>query len=179
MKQAQKTRWLVLSAFFIALTAVCAQIMLPIPGSPVQFSLQVLAVWLAAGLLPPGWAALSMVGYLLLGSFGAPVFGGFRGGPSVLFGATGGFILAFPLMALLTAWLLKQWKLTKVWQLFGAMAASLIICYPLGALWLMAMANLPLQGALAAAVYPFVLPDLLKAAVAALLVAGVRKRVKL
>lgn len=160
-----KTRQLTLGALMIAVTAICAQIMLPL--GPVQFSLQVFAVFLAAALLPPAAATSSMLAYLLLGTFGAPVFGGFRGGPSVLFGVTGGFILAFPLMALAISLLRTRLGVTKPLPLMGLMTLSLVICYGVGCGWFSLVSGATLGKAAAVAVYPFILPDLLKAAAAA------------
>lgn len=170
------TRYLTLGAMMVAITAICAQIMLPLPGTPVQFSLQVFAVLLTALLLPPRYALLSSAAYLLLGAVGAPVFGGFRGGPSVLFGATGGFLMVFPLVALWVSWGAKHFKVTKRLPLFLLTATSLPLCYAMGCLWFCVATGSDLQKALALAVLPFIVPDLLKAALAAWLAPVLIKR---
>lgn len=85
---------------FVALTAVMAQISIPLPGS-VPFTLQTLAIPLAGVFLGAKRGALCAGVYLLLGAVGAPVFAGFAGGPGIVLGPTGGFLLTFPLMAAL------------------------------------------------------------------------------
>jgi len=76
---------------------MAAQISIPL--EPVPFTLQVLAVVLAGLLLGPRYGALAMAVYVLVGAVGVPVFAGFRGGLSVLFGDTGGYLLAYLLAA--------------------------------------------------------------------------------
>ena len=61
MKRKIATKDLVLTALFAALTAVLAQIQLPI--GPVPFNLAVFGAFLAGMLLAPAWAAASMGGY--------------------------------------------------------------------------------------------------------------------
>ena len=87
------TLQLVLCAVFAALTAVCAQITIPIGAVPISLSL--LPPLLCAALLSPRYAVLSMAVYLLMGLCGLPVFSGMSGGPGKLFGVTGGYIIGF------------------------------------------------------------------------------------
>lgn len=171
-----KTQFITMSALLVAVTAVCAQIMLPL--GTVQFSMQVFAVYLAASLLPPSWAFASMTAYLLLGVVGAPVFGGFRGGPQVIFGVTGGFIIAFPFVALYIALLVKRLRLQSALPLFAAMVSSLVILYVIGVLWFCMVSGATTNAALSAAVIPFIIPDLLKAAGAAWLAPVLKRRLK-
>ena len=70
MKRKIATKDLVLTALFAALTAVLAQIQLPI--GPVPFNLAVFGAFLAGMLLEPAWAAASMGVYMLLGAVGIP-----------------------------------------------------------------------------------------------------------
>ena len=67
-------------ALMAALTAVGAQISIPLPFTLVPFTLQVLMVVLAGLLLGARYGALSQVVYLMLGAIGLPVFAGFTGG---------------------------------------------------------------------------------------------------
>jgi len=86
-------------AVFTAIIAVCAQLGIPAIGG-VPFTLQTFAIPLAGIILGAKRGAVSAAVYVLLGVTGVPVFSGFRGGFGVVFGATGGFILTFPLFAL-------------------------------------------------------------------------------
>ena len=85
--------------------AAAAQVALPIPGSPVPFTLQPLAVLVVGGLLGPRFGALSLALYLALGAAGLPVFTPF-GAPGLarLAGPTGGFLLAYPVAAAIVGW---------------------------------------------------------------------------
>jgi biotin transport system substrate-specific component len=86
-------------ALMAALAAVGAQIAIPLPFSPVPFTLQVPAVILSGLLLGSRHGALSQIVYLLLGAAGAPVFAQFSGGFAHLVGPTGGYLLSYPLAA--------------------------------------------------------------------------------
>lgn len=150
-----------LCALFAALTAVLSPFSIPLPGGEVPLSLSVAAVFLAGGLLPARLAAFSQIVYLLLGLAGAPVFAGFKAGPAGLFGPTGGYLWAYPLMAALIALIPRK---TPVWMGLG-MLASLLPCYALGSFWLGASTGIGFARALAAGVLPFVAADVIKAAV--------------
>src|ERR1700722_18537656 len=78
-----------------ALTALAAQVSLPIPGSPVPVTGQTFAVLLTAAALGPARGIAAQALYLVLGAAGLPVFAGAGHGASVLFGATGGYLVAF------------------------------------------------------------------------------------
>ncbi|MGC9795975.1 biotin transporter BioY [Fervidobacterium riparium] len=86
---------------FTALTAVGAQISLPIGSVPI--TLQMLFVFLTGFLLEPIDAFVSMALYLVLGASGIPVFANFSAGLSHLVGPTAGYLWAFPISALLIA----------------------------------------------------------------------------
>ena len=73
-------------ALMAAVAAVAAQLAVPLPFTPVPFTLQVLAVVLSGLLLGPRQAALAMAVYVLVGAAGAPVFSQFQGGLGVILG---------------------------------------------------------------------------------------------
>ena len=87
-----------LGAAFAASLAVAlaAQVAVPIPGSPVPVTGQTLALLLVAFVLGPRRGALALALYVAEGVAGLPVFAGGAAGPGVLFGATAGYLLAFP-----------------------------------------------------------------------------------
>ncbi len=85
---------------FTALICVISQIPgIPLPGG-VPMTLQTLILPLAGIILGPVNGTIASLIYLLLGIAGLPVFSGFKGGIGVLLGATGGFIISFPLLPL-------------------------------------------------------------------------------
>ena len=93
------TKDLAIMAFFAALTAICSQIQIPLPYVPINLAL--FSVHLCGLLLGSKRAVLSQSVFLLLGLIGLPVFAGFKGGPGVLFGKTGGYIIGYLLCALI------------------------------------------------------------------------------
>ncbi len=162
MKQRTAVRELILTALFAALTAVFSQIRLPI--GPVPFNLGVFGAYLAGMLLSPLWAGASMGVYMLLGAVGIPVFAGFMAGPTALFGPTGGYIMGYLFIAVLTSFAAHRTQNTAVTA--AAMLLGLVICYGLGTVWFMTITGTQLQKALMACVVPFIIPDLGKAAAA-------------
>lgn len=162
MKRKIATKDLVLTALFAALTAVLAQIQLPI--GPVPFNLAVFGAFLAGMLLEPAWAAASMGVYMLLGAVGIPVFAGFMGGPAVLLGKTGGYVIGYIFIALATALAVK--RSGKLPVIGAAMLAGLLICYGFGTAWFMAVTGADLVSALGWCVLPFIVPDVCKGVLA-------------
>jgi biotin transport system substrate-specific component len=87
------------AAVFAALMGAFAYGSFQYPLSPVSVTLQVLGVFLAGIMLGPLWGGASMVLYLAAGAVGLPVFAGGDAGLGVLFGASGGYLLSYPLAA--------------------------------------------------------------------------------
>ena len=167
MKHLQ-AKQLAVCALFAALTAVCSQIQIPLPAIPINLAL--FAVHLCAALLAPRYAALSMAAYILLGAVGVPVFSGFRGGLDALLGPTGGYILGFLATAPITGLMMGDGKLRR---LIPAMVLGLLACYVFGTAWFMVVYTrntgaIGLWTALGWCVFPFILPDAAKMALAAL-----------
>ena len=163
-------------ALMAAVTAVAAQITIPLPFSPVPFTLQVPAVVLSGLLLGPRYGALAQAIYVLVGAVGVPVFAGFKGGLGVIFGPTGGYLLSYPLAAAvagLAAYAVARSPRRRAMAsstLWGA--AALAVIYAIGATWLSVVAGLPPAVAVAQGVLPFVVFDLVKVVLAALVAVG-------
>ena len=110
------------------------------------------------------------------------MFSGFRGGASVLIGTSGGYIVGFILSALLCGYIIDKFP-QKIWVSALAMAAGLIVCYAFGTAWYV-IAYARSSGAvgvgsvLMACVVPFILPDALKIAAAAILSQRIKKHIK-
>ena len=155
-------------ALMAALMAVCAWITIPV--GPVPFTMQTFAVFAALGLLGGKRGTLAVVVYLLLGLVGLPVFAGFSSGAAALLGPTGGFLVGFLASALV------YWGVTAKWgkSLPGmalAMGLGLVVCYAFGTAWFLvayarAAGPIGLWAALGMCVFPFVVPDLVKLALA-------------
>lgn len=101
-----RTFRIVLIPLFAALTAVGAQIAIPIGSVPI--TLQMLFVFLTGFVLKPYDALISMILYLVLGAAGLPVFANFSAGFQHLVGPTAGYLWAFPLSAFLVSYFKKM-----------------------------------------------------------------------
>jgi biotin transport system substrate-specific component len=154
--------------------------MITIPFGPVPVTLQTTFVVLAALLLAPGWAAASMTVYLVLGAVGLPVFAGAAGGLGALLGPTGGFLVAFPIAAAAGAFVMhlgsgERSAIREPGTTVMAAVVVEIVIYAIGIPWLMVQTGMPLSKAFAVAVLPFVIPDVLKIAIAVVIARAVNR----
>lgn len=154
-------------ALFAVLLAVCSWISIP---AMIPFTMQTFGVFLTFALLGGRCGSLTVLVYLLLGAAGLPVFSGFTGGLGRLLHVTGGYLVGFQLSAL-TMWLLERLLGRRTWAMAASMLAGLVVCYVFGTAWLMlAYAGTTgaagLGGALLLYVVPYIVPDLIKLALA-------------
>ena len=157
-------------AMFAVVMAVCAWISIP---AAVPFTLQTLGVFLAVGMLGGKRGTLAVLIYLLLGAVGMPVFAGFNGGLGYMLGSTGGYIVGF-LLSALTMWGFEAMLGRKTWVLAVSMVLGLAVCYAFGTAWFMVVyarntGAIGLMTALGWCVIPYIVPDLVKIALALLL----------
>jgi biotin transport system substrate-specific component len=154
------TRELCYIGIFTAIIAVCAQVVIPQPGG-VPFTLQAWAVSLAGLILGPRNGALAALIYVLLGAVGVPVFAGFSGGFGVIMRPTGGFILSFPVVALLAG--LGECKGGLIWVVLG-LAAGSIFNWGVGLLWFNWVTELGFAVSFGYAVAPFIIVGIIRTA---------------
>ena len=164
-------------ALFAAIIAVCSQIQIPMT---VPFTMQTFAVFSALAILGGKNGTISILIYIALGAVGIPVFARFSGGIGVLFGTTGGYIIGF-LFTGLIYWLLTHFFGTKLPIMIAALALGLIVCYAFGTAWFMLVytrkvETIGLATALGWCVFPFILPDCVKLALAILIAKRLPKR---
>jgi len=159
---------------FVAIIAVCAQIIVPQPGG-VPFTLQAWAVSLAGLILGPKNGAIAAVIYVLLGAIGAPVFAGFSGGFGVIMRPTGGFILTFPVVALLAG--IGERKGGLVWVVLGLAAGSLFN-WGIGLLWFNWITALGLAVSFGYAVAPFIIVGIVRTAVLPIVSKSIKAAIK-
>lgn len=168
-------------ALFAVLMAVCAWISIPVtPITPVAFTLQTFAIFTALLTLGGRRGTYAVIVYLLLGMVGLPVFSGFRGGPAALLAASGGYILGFIGTALLF-WLLTAKLGGSLPVAIAACVLGLAVCYAFGTVWFLKVYTsgpMDLSKALGLCVTPFILPDLCKLALAAVLSRRVKRFLK-
>lgn len=171
-------RGLVMSALFAALLVAFSFIKVQIGASPVPITLQTLAVMLAGAFLGPLYGFLSMLLVVILTAIGLPMLGG-SGGMAVLLGSTGGYIWMWPFSALLIGWALSRVK-GMGWPAYALTFAAAelfgsLLVYVSGVPWLAHVAHFPLAKALALGCYPFLIGDIAKAAVTALIAVPIRQ----
>lgn len=142
----------------VVLTSLAARVAIPVPGSPVPFTLQVLAVLLVGVALGPRLGAASIGSYVAAGAAGLPVFAA-GGGLPYLLGPTGGYLLALPAGAAVAGWAARE-RSGLAWRALG-LAAAVLVIHAGGVGWL--VASLGLEEALARGSIPFLLLDAVKA----------------
>ena len=148
----------------------------------IPFTMQTFGLFAALGLLGGKRGTLAVLVYLLLGTVGIPVFSGFRGGLGVLGGVTGGYLIGF-LFAAFSYWGITSKSGGKLWIMILGMAAGLVADYAFGTAWFMlfyakSYGAVGLWAALSMCVIPYILPDLVKLALAVALVKTLPKRIK-
>jgi biotin transport system substrate-specific component len=155
-----------------ALTALTAQIFIPL--QPVPITGATFAVLLVGGTLGATRGAIALALYALVGLVGVPVFtpnadGTHTVGPAAVFGGTGGYIIGFIAAAALVGWLAqRRWDHVAAMALVAFLAGSLVI-YAIGVPWLAAFYGMDAATALKAGLYPFIVGDVIKALLAAVI----------
>ena len=179
---------LVLISVSAALITICSWISIPL--GPVPFTLQTLGI-LAVMLTVGGRrGTIAIFVYLALGAVGVPVFAGFKGGIMSFIGPTGGFLIGF-VIASLVYWLLEKLFLKKLMTttvrtwIFGMLGFLVfeIIMYIVGVIWFMTVyaaqtGPVGLLTVLGWCVIPFIIPDLVKMAVALIIGERASKLIK-
>jgi biotin transport system substrate-specific component len=153
--------------------ALCARVSLPLPFTPVPLTLQNFGV-LAVGLLlgsRRGFAALAL--YLVEGAFGMPVFS-----PSIqlgvgiarILGPTGGFLMAYPVVAFVAGWIYEKSSRSFGWAALSSVVAEVLL-FASGLSWLAILTH-SISTAIRYGLYWFVFAEVIKV----LLSAGVAIR---
>ena len=176
MKTAEKNRKKIgtTDMTFIAIGAVmiaiCSWISIPLI---VPFTLQTFAVFLLIMLFGGMKATISVFIYVLVGAVGLPVFAGFGAGIGVLFGKTGGYIIGFLFMGPIFSLITKLFGKKLLVQII-ALLTGLLVCYAFGTAWFMYIymrdtGDVGLMTVLSWCVFPYIVPDVAKMAVAVLI----------
>lgn len=179
----QKNKFRVIDLVYIgvsaALIAVCSWISIPLT---VPITLQTLGICLVTSLFGLKIGTLSTIVYILLGAVGVPVFAGFSSGLGVILGSTGGYIIGFVFTALIVGFASDKFA-GRLIPLIISMVIGILVCYAFGTAWfavVYAKDNTPasLATILGWCVVPFLIPDAVKIAVAAVLTNRLKRFVK-
>lgn len=179
-KKSFKTTDIVYIGLSAALIAVCSWISIPLT---VPITLQTMGVCLVAGLLGAKRGTLATAVYILLGLVGVPVFAGFSAGVSAILSPSGGYIVGFIFTSLIVGTVSDKVG-SRLLPLVLSMAVGILVCYAFGTAWFAAVyANqnespATLSAILGWCVFPFIIPDAVKIAVAAVLTNRLKRFVK-
>jgi biotin transport system substrate-specific component len=156
-----------------ALTAAAAQISIPLPFTPVPFTLQPMVVLLGGAALGARLGMSAQVLYLLAGIAGLPVFAAspvLPQGALRLLGPTGGYLLSYPLAAFVAGWLAERGFDRRYLTSVLAMGCGLAVVFACGITWLALFARpagVGFSAALQTGLYPFLPADIIKLFIAA------------
>lgn len=161
---------LILTAALV--TALFAQIEVPVPGTPVPISGQTLAVVLTAAALGPWRGGLGQVLYVLLGAVGLPFYSGGESGFTHLAGATGGYLVGFVVAAYLIGLAARHGLDRAPAKALPLFVAGQAVIFVFGVSWLAVVADLSPGVALEKGFYPFIVGGLVKAVIAGVVITG-------
>src|SRR5262245_14540305 len=164
---ARSIRWFFAIAVFPLLIAVGAQVRIPLPGTPVPFTLQTLFVFLAGGFLGAPASLVSCALYLLLGCLQVPLFASRISGFSYLLGPTGGYLIGFLITAPVIALMMRRYRPQRFASLAILVALGSIPILFCGALGFALATGASAAQVWAQAVLPFLAGDAVKALAAA------------
>ena len=167
MSKRTNVKQMILTALMAVLLVVCSWLSVP---WAIPFTMQTFGVWFAFLFLGAGRGTAAVLLYLVLGLVGLPVYAGGAAGAGVLFGPHGGYMLGW-LAAGLVMWLFEKVFGDRKWSQISAMLTGLLLCYAAGTTYFVVTyahgaESMGIGAALMTCVVPFVLPDLLKLALA-------------
>lgn len=156
----------VAGALLIYLTA---RISIPVPGSPVPITGQTFGVLLVGGALGFRRGLIAIALYVLLGVVGLPFFADAKGGLSVIWGATGGYLIGFVVAGAVVGRLAELGWDRRIGGALGAMLVGSVIIYAIGLPWLQVVTGFTVEKTIAEGLTPFLVGDAMKLALAAVL----------
>jgi biotin transport system substrate-specific component len=175
-KPALSIKHISITGVMTAVICILGPLSVPLPTSPVPLSLTSLAICLSVFVLGMKYGTVSYLIYLFLGIAGLPVFSAFTGGIGKLAGPTGGYLIGFIFLALISGFFIEHFP-GKYIPAFIGMAIGNSVCYLFGTIWLAFQMNLSFSAALAAGVLPYLAGDILKMIISAILGLRLRKAV--
>jgi len=148
------------------LTALSAQVSIPLPFTPVPLTLQTFAVLAGAAAFGAERAVLAQVLYITLAVAGLPVLAGGASGRAEVIGATGGYLLGFVVASYVVGRISAAGASTKTSTTALAYVAGSLVIYGFGAPWLAYSTSNTIGWAIANGVVPFLIGDAIKAVAA-------------
>lgn len=176
-KSIYNIKQLALVGLMAAIICILGPISLPLPGILVPISLGTLAIYFVITVLGLRLGFISVVVYILLGLCGLPVFTGFMGGPGKLFGPTGGYIIGYLFLTLISGFFVEKFENRLLPNILGMLLGTAAL-YFFGSIWLAYQASYTLPQAFMAGAIPYIPGDLIKIALAMSLGRQLRKRLQ-
>lgn len=152
----------------VALISLAAQLSIHLPFTPVPITGQTFSVLLVGAGLGAVRGGLTGGLYVLLPLAGLPLYADGGHGWSALSGATGGYLIAFPLAAAFSGRLAELGWDRSIGPAIGAMLTGNVIIYLIGVPWLAVSLDVSIEKALEYGLYPFIAGDVIKVYLAAL-----------
>ena len=167
MKEAKRSSYvrnMVFTAMFAALICVAAPFSIQV--GPIPISLATFAIYLTGAILGGKRGMVATIVYIMIGAVGLPVFSGFRGGFGVLFGMTGGYIIGYIPLVLITGIFaeMNSKKINRVIVTVIGMILATAALYTFGTIWYMIVSGNDLITSLKTCVLMFIPGDAIKIA---------------
>lgn len=154
-------RNMVFMAVFAALICAAAPFSIQIGAIPI--TLATFAIYLAGAILGGKRGTIAVIVYILLGAVGLPVFSNFNGGFGALLGFTGGYIIGYIPLVLITG-VFSDMNSKKHWTMIVGMLLGTVALYTFGTAWYMILTGKDLASSLTACALPFIPGDAIKIA---------------
>jgi len=171
----RKYRQLTISALIAAILCILSPFSLPVFGI-IPITLATLVIYLTVSVFEPKISVLSVCLYVLIGIIGLPVFSGFRGGIGAILSPTGGFILGYIPMTVISSLLLKINRVSYLWNII-TMIISTLVLYSIGTLWFILLTDSSIKTAITVCILPFIIGDIIKILLSTVLTKIVKKRI--
>lgn len=155
---------------------ICAVAPFSVPIGPVPLSLATFVLMLSVYVLGTKMAIVSCALYLLLGLAGIPVFSGFSAGVAKLAGPTGGYLIGYIFLVLISGIFAEKSGFKPAWCVLGFVIGTAVL-YAGGTAWLKVSTGVTVKAALLSAVVPFLPGDAVKIAAAVIIGGRLRKAV--
>jgi len=171
----RKYRQLTISALIAAILCILSPFSLPVFGI-IPITLATLVIYLTVSVFELKISVLSVCLYVLIGIIGLPVFSGFRGGVGAILSPTGGFILGYIPMTVISSLLLKINRVSYLWNII-TMIISTLVLYSIGTLWFILLTDSSIKTAITVCILPFIIGDIIKILLSTVLTKIVKKRI--
>jgi biotin transport system substrate-specific component len=154
-----------LTLILIAFLSLFAQLSITIGMIPITG--QTLAIGIIASIFSLRIGLAVVLGYLLLGALGLPIFANQKSGIDAITGATGGFLVGFIFYVITVQICLNFSK--KFITFITANLLATFITLVFGCAWLCASKDLSMMKVINVAMIPFIVPGIIKSTLSAII----------